>query len=101
MIGNNYWVTNGKYNLPLVLMTPVGAGIRGSVYHSHSFDAWASRIPGWKIVIPSNPLDAYGLMISAIQDPNPVLFLKPKALMRVRGKSSFLVNLVMKKSLSP
>ncbi len=84
--GNTHWVSNGNYSLPLVLMTPVGAGIRGSVYHSHSFDAWATRLPGWKVVMPSNPLDAYGLMISAIEDPNPVLFLKPKALLRVRGE---------------
>lgn len=83
--GNTLWVTHGNYALPLVVMTPVGAGIRGSVYHSHSFDAWASRLPGWKVVMPSNPRDAYGLMLSAIADPNPVLFLKPKALMRVRG----------------
>ena len=67
-------------------MTPVGAGIRGSLYHSHSFDGWATRMPGWKIVMPSNPLDAYGLMISAIKDPNPVLFLKPKALLRIKGE---------------
>jgi 2-oxoisovalerate dehydrogenase E1 component beta subunit len=72
--------------MPFVLMTPVGAGIRGSVYHSHSFDAWASRLPGWKVVMPSTPKDAYGLMISAIEDPNPVLFLKPKALLRVKGQ---------------
>lgn len=85
MAGNTLWCSNGQYNLPIVVMTPVGAGIRGSVYHSHSFDAWATRLPGWKIVIPSNPLDAYGLMISAIKDPNPVMFLNPKALMRVRG----------------
>lgn len=83
--GNTLWCTNGNYNLPMVVMTPVGAGIRGSVYHSHSFDAWASRLPGWKVVMPSNALDAYGLMLAAIKDPNPVLFLKPKALMRVRG----------------
>ncbi len=84
--GNTLWVSNGNYPMPMVVMTPVGAGIHGSVYHSHSFDAWATRLPGWKIVMPSTPLDAYGLMISAIQDPNPVLFLKPKALMRVRGE---------------
>lgn len=85
MAGNTLWASNGQYNIPIVVMTPVGAGIRGSIYHSHSFDAWATRLPGWKIVCPSNPLDAYGLMISAIQDPNPVLYLKPKALMRIRG----------------
>ncbi len=86
MAGNTYWCSNGQYPLPIVVMTPVGAGIRGSIYHSHSFDAWASRLPGWKIVMPATPLDAYGLMLSAIQDPNPVLYLNPKALMRVRGE---------------
>jgi 2-oxoisovalerate dehydrogenase E1 component beta subunit len=84
--GNTLWCTNGQIKLPMTVMTPVGAGIRGSVYHSHSFDAWASRLAGWKVVMPSTPLDAYGLLLSAIQDPNPVLFLKPKALMRVRGE---------------
>ena len=86
MAGNTLWASNGQYNLPIVVMTPVGAGIRGSIYHSHSFDAWATRLPGWKIVCPSTPLDAYGLMISAIKDPNPVLYLNPKNLMRVRGE---------------
>ncbi len=84
--GNMLWTSNGQYNMPIVVMTPVGAGIRGSVYHSHSFDSWATRLPGWKVVMPSTPLDAYGLMVSAIKDPNPVLFLKPKALLRVRGE---------------
>lgn len=83
--GNTYWCTNGQVPVPLVVMTPNGAGIRGSVYHSHSFDSWATRIQGWKVVCPSNPLDAYGLMLSAIDDPNPVMYLKPKALLRVKG----------------
>ncbi len=83
--GNTYWTTGGDWNVPMVLMTPVGAGIRGSVYHSHSFDATATRIPGWKIVMPSTPLDAYGLMLSAIADPNPVMFLMPKALLRMKS----------------
>ncbi len=86
--GNTLWCTNGQYNLPMTVMSPVGAGIRGSVYHSHSFDAWASRLVGWKVVMPSTPLDAYGLLLSCIKDPNPCLFLKPKALMRVRGEES-------------
>lgn len=84
--GNTHWVSHGSFHLPLVVMTPVGAGIRGSVYHSHSFDAWATRLPGWKVVLPSNPLDAYGLMLAAIKDPNPIMYLMPKALMRVRGE---------------
>ena len=86
MAGNTLWCSNGSYPMPMVVMSPTGAGIRGSIYHSHSFDAWASRLAGWKVVQPSNPLDAYGLLLSAIEDPNPVLFLKPKALMRVRGE---------------
>jgi 2-oxoisovalerate dehydrogenase E1 component beta subunit len=83
--GNTYWSCAGDWNVPMVLMTPVGAGIRGSVYHSHSFDATATRIPGWKIVMPSTPRDAYGLLLSAIADPNPVMFLMPKALLRMKS----------------
>src|SRR5438093_4174179 len=83
--GNQRWSGAGNYDLPIVLMTPSGSGIRGSLYHSHSFESWASRLAGWKIVMPSNALDAYGLMLSAITDPNPVLVLLPKALLRVRG----------------
>ena len=85
MAGMSLWSSNGQYPLPLVLMSPTGAGIHGAIYHSHSFESWASRLPGWKIVMPSDPLSAYGLMLSAIKDPNPVLYLKPKALLRVRG----------------
>jgi len=84
--GNTCWATNGDWNLPMVVKTPVGSGIRGSIYHSHSFDATATHIPGWKIVMPSNPLDAYGLMISACQELNPVMYLEPKALLRMKGE---------------
>ncbi len=83
--GNQRWAGAGNYELPLVLMTPSGSGIRGSLYHSHSFESWASRLAGWKVVMPSNALDAYGLLLSAIIDPNPVLVLLPKALLRVHG----------------
>lgn len=86
LAGNSCWSSRGQWPMPIVVMTPVGSGIHGSIYHSHSFDAWASRIPGWKTVLPSNAYDAYGLMLAAIKDPNPVLFLKPKALLRARGK---------------
>jgi 2-oxoisovalerate dehydrogenase E1 component beta subunit len=84
--GNQRWAGAGNFDLPLVLMMPSGSGIRGSLYHSHSFESWASRLAGWKIVMPSNALDAYGLMLSAIRDPNPVMVLLPKALLRVRGE---------------
>jgi len=86
LAGNTCWASVGQWNLPMVVMTPVGSGIRGSIYHSHSFDATATHIPGWKIVMPSTPLDAYGLMISACRDKNPVMYLKPKALLRIRGE---------------
>src|SRR4051794_26170657 len=84
--GNQRWAGNGNFDMPIVLMTPSGSGIRGSLYHSHSFESWASRLAGWKIVMPSTALDAYGLMLSAIADPNPVMVLLPKALLRVRGE---------------
>ncbi|MBL8867810.1 MAG: alpha-ketoacid dehydrogenase subunit beta [Planctomycetia bacterium] len=83
--GNQRWASAGNFDMPIVLMTPSGSGIRGSLYHSHSFESWASRLAGWKIVMPSNSLDAYGLMLSAIVDPNPVMVLLPKALLRVKG----------------
>jgi 2-oxoisovalerate dehydrogenase E1 component beta subunit len=85
LAGGICWSSAGDWNCPMVLMTPVGSGIRGSIYHSHSFDAQATRVPGWKVVMPSNPLDAYGLLLSAIVDPNPVMFLAPKALMRTKA----------------
>jgi 2-oxoisovalerate dehydrogenase E1 component beta subunit len=85
LAGGMLWSSNGDWNCPMVVMTPVGSGIHGSIYHSHSFDGQATRIPGWKIVMPSNPRDAYGLMLSAIRDPNPVMFLAPKALLRAKA----------------
>jgi len=85
LAGMQSWSTNGDWNLPMTIMTPVGSGIRGSIYHSHSFDATMTHIPGWKIVMPSNPLDAYGLLLACMKDPNPTMYLKPKALLRVEG----------------
>lgn len=85
LAGMQCWASNGDWKLPMTIMTPVGSGIRGSIYHSHSFDATMTHIPGWKIVMPSNPLDAYGLMIACLKDENPTMYLKPKALLRVRG----------------
>jgi len=84
--GNQRWSGAGTFDMPIVVMMPNGAGIHGSIYHSHSFESWASRLPGWKIVMPSNAYDAYGLMLSAIADPNPVMVLLPKALMRAKGE---------------
>lgn len=86
LAGNTCWASNGQYPMNMVVMSPSGAGIHGSLYHSHSFDAVASRLAGWKVVMPSTPRDAYGLMLAAIEDPNPVLFLAPKALLRTKGE---------------
>jgi 2-oxoisovalerate dehydrogenase E1 component beta subunit len=86
LCGNSLWGSNGRFKTPLVVMTPTGSGIHGSIYHSHSFDSIASKIHGMKVVCPSTPLDAFGLMISSIKDDNPVLYLKPKALLRTKGK---------------
>lgn len=85
LCGNSLWCSGGKFPTPMVIMTPTGSGIHGSVYHSHSFDSIATKIHGMKVVCPSTPLDAYGLMLAAIKDDNPVLFLKPKALLRTKG----------------
>jgi len=83
--GNTCWSSNGDWNVPMVVRTPVGSGIRGSIYHSHSFDATITHIPGWKVVMPSTPLDAYGLLLAACQEQNPVMYLEPKALLRAKG----------------
>ena len=86
LCGNGTWTSGGRFKTPMVIMTPTGSGIHGSVYHSHSFDSIATKIHGMKVVCPSTPLDAYGLMLAAIKDDDPVLFLKPKALLRVKGE---------------
>ncbi|OGQ47649.1 MAG: 3-methyl-2-oxobutanoate dehydrogenase [Deltaproteobacteria bacterium RIFCSPLOWO2_02_FULL_46_8] len=86
LCGNNLWCSNGAWPMQMVVMTPVGAGIHGSLYHSHSFESMMSHIQGWKIVIPSSSYDAYGLLLSAVKDPNPVMYLFPKALLRVQGE---------------
>lgn len=83
--GNTCWASNGNWHLPMTVMTPVGSGIRGSIYHSHSFEATMTHIPGWKIVMPSNAKEAYGLLIACLKDPNPTMFLMPKALMYTKG----------------
>ncbi len=80
LIGNTCWSTGGQFPMPMVLMTPVGAGPHGGIYHSHSIESILSHLPGWKIVMPSTSRDAFGLMVSAILDGNPVAYLIPKAL---------------------
>lgn len=79
--------SGGQYTCPMVIRTPYGGGIRGGLYHSQSGEAYFCHTPGLKVVIPSTPYDAKGLLLASIADPDPVLFLEPKALYRaVKGE---------------
>jgi pyruvate dehydrogenase E1 component beta subunit len=79
--------SGGQYTAPMVIRTPYGGGIRGGLYHSQSGEAYFCHTPGLKVVIPSTPYDAKGLLQASIDDPDPVLFLEPKALYRsVKGE---------------
>ncbi len=70
--------SNGEWTVPLTIRAPYGGGISGGLYHSQSLEAFFTHVPGLKVVIPSNPYDAKGLLKSAVRDPNPVLFFEPK-----------------------
>lgn len=74
--------SRGRYTLPMVIRMPYGGGIRALEHHSESTEALYAHIPGLKVVIPSTPYDAKGLLIAAIRDPDPVLFLEPKRIYR-------------------
>ena len=73
-----YYRSGGEWAVPMVIRAPYGGGIGGGLYHSQSVEAFFAHIPGLKVVIPSNPKDAKGLLKSAVRDPNPVIFLEPK-----------------------
>lgn len=74
--------TMGHYQLPMVIRAPYGAGVRSPEIHSDSVEALFTHLPGIKVVCPSNAYDAKGLLIAAIEDPDPVLFLEPMRLYR-------------------
>jgi 2-oxoisovalerate dehydrogenase E1 component beta subunit len=79
--------SNGEWTVPMVIRAPYGGGIGGGLYHSQSIEGFFAHMPGLKVVVPSNPYDAKGLLISAIRDPNPVLYLEPKKGYRlIRGE---------------
>ena len=81
--------SGGEYPAPVVIRTPVGGGIRGGHYHSQSPEALFTHIPGLKVVCPSNPYDAKGLLASAIRGEDPVIFMEPKRVYRAaRGRGS-------------
>jgi 2-oxoisovalerate dehydrogenase E1 component beta subunit len=75
--------TNGDFGLPMVVRAPYGGGVHGALYHSQSIEATYGHIPGIKVVVPSTPYDAAGMLRAAIADPDPVLFLEHKRTYRL------------------
>jgi 2-oxoisovalerate dehydrogenase E1 component beta subunit len=76
------WRSGGEYPAKVVLRTPVGGGIRGGLYHSQSPESLFIHVAGLKVVCPSSPYDAKGLLLASIRDPDPVLFFEPKRIYR-------------------
>jgi len=76
----------GKITLPMVVRLPAGAGVQAAAQHSQSLEAWITHVPGLKVVYPSTPQDALGLMLSAIEDDNPVMFIEHKLLCAMSGE---------------
>jgi 2-oxoisovalerate dehydrogenase E1 component beta subunit len=74
--------SGGEYPAPVVIRTPVGGGIRGGHYHSQSPEALFIHVPGLKVVCPSNPIDAKGLLATCIRGDDPVIFMEPKRVYR-------------------
>ncbi|MBX3047524.1 MAG: alpha-ketoacid dehydrogenase subunit beta [Anaerolineales bacterium] len=75
----------GKATVPMVLRTPGGSGTGAAAQHSESLETWFTHVPGLKVVMPSSPYDAKGLLMAAIQDENPVIFVEHKLLYKVSG----------------
>ena len=75
--------TNGDWSVPIVIRAPFGGGVHGGLYHSQSIEAFYAHVPGVKVVVPSMPADAHGLLKSAVRDPDPVLFLEHKRVYRL------------------
>ena len=70
--------SNGDWGVPMVLRSPFGGGVHGALYHSQSIEAIFAHIPGLRVVVPSTPYDAKGMIISALRDPDPVLYFEHK-----------------------
>jgi pyruvate dehydrogenase E1 component beta subunit len=76
------WRSQGRFSVPMVLRAPYGGGVRALEHHSESREAYWAHTPGLKMVLPSSPRNARALLVSAIRDPDPVIFYEPKALYR-------------------
>ncbi len=83
-----HYRSDGRWTCSITIRTPFGAGIHGALYHSQSVEAFYAHVPGLKVVVPSTPADVKGLLFSAVDDPDPVLFLEPKKLYRL-GKGPY------------
>jgi len=79
------YMFGGKAKVPMVLRTPGGSGTGAAAQHSQSLEAWFCHVPGLKVIIPSTPYDAKGLLKAAIRDDNPVIFIEQKLLYRKKG----------------
>ncbi|HEX9840295.1 MAG TPA: alpha-ketoacid dehydrogenase subunit beta [Anaerolineales bacterium] len=80
-----HYMSGGKLKVPIVFRTTLGATRRSAAQHSQSLHAWVSHIPGLKVVIPSTPYDAKGLLKTAIRDQNPVVFFEDKMMYKLKG----------------
>ncbi|RTE65854.1 alpha-ketoacid dehydrogenase subunit beta [Amphritea opalescens] len=78
--------TRGRLHCPMVLRVPFGGGIHAPEHHSESTEALFAQIPGLRVVIPSSPARAYGLLLAAIRNPDPVLFMEPKRIYRLNAQ---------------
>ncbi|MDN5344283.1 MAG: acetoin:2,6-dichlorophenolindophenol oxidoreductase subunit beta [Clostridia bacterium] len=81
-----HYMSGGRIKVPLVLRTTTGIGRRTAAQHSQSLEAWHAHVPGLKVVMPSTPYDAKGLLKSAIRDDNPVVFIEHKMLYNEKGE---------------
>jgi pyruvate dehydrogenase E1 component beta subunit len=81
-----YYMSGGSLSVPVVIRTQCGAGIRNAAQHSQCLEAWYMHIPGLKVVMPSTPHDAKGLLKTAVRDNNPVLFIEHKKLYSTKGE---------------
>jgi pyruvate dehydrogenase E1 component beta subunit len=79
------YMFGGKISLPMVVRLPAGGGVGAAAQHSQSLEGWLTHVPGLKVVYPSTPQDALGLMLSAIDDDNPVAYVEHKALYAMKG----------------
>jgi pyruvate dehydrogenase E1 component beta subunit len=86
MAANLRYMSGGQISVPMVIRAPTGAGVQLAATHSQSFETWLAEVPGMKVVCPSNPYDALGLMRSAIKDDNPVLVAEPALLYGAKGE---------------